>query len=47
MTAVVVLQMGVSWTPSKIIWRLGREIDNPKSIYYWAFKVRIAVKMVE
>ena len=27
------------WTPSKMIARLGREIDNPDSVYYWAYKV--------
>lgn len=27
------------WTPSKIIHRLGKVIDNPDSIYYWAYKV--------
>lgn len=27
---------GTRWTPSKIIERLGREIDHPDSIYYWA-----------
>lgn len=36
--SVVVLQ-GVRWTPSKMIARLGKEIDNPESICYWAQKV--------
>jgi deoxyhypusine synthase len=31
---------GTSWTPSKIINRLGKEINNPESVYYWAWKVR-------
>ncbi|VUZ45593.1 unnamed protein product [Hymenolepis diminuta] len=33
----------VSWTPSKIINRLGKEIDNPDSIYYWCYKNGIPV----
>lgn len=31
---------GTHWTPSKMIHRLGKEINNPESVYYWAFKVR-------
>ncbi|PSR77843.1 Deoxyhypusine synthase [Coniella lustricola] len=31
------------WTPSKVIHRLGKEIDNPASVYYWAYKNRIPV----
>nr|CAG4640944.1 EOG090X07TT [Eulimnadia texana] len=27
---------GVNWTPSKIIAKLGRAINNPDSVYYWA-----------
>ncbi|KAM3598385.1 uncharacterized protein V6R79_017347 [Siganus canaliculatus] len=34
---------GVSWTPSKMIRRLGQEIDNPESVYYWAYKNNIPV----
>lgn len=34
---------GIIWTPSKIIRRLGREIDHPDSIYYWAYKNNIPV----
>jgi len=34
---------GVKWTPSKIIQRLGEEIDNPESIYYWTSKNNIPV----
>ncbi|XP_044729123.1 probable deoxyhypusine synthase [Chrysoperla carnea] len=33
----------VTWTPSKIIQRLGEKIDNPESIYYWAAKNHIPV----
>ncbi|XP_008047238.1 deoxyhypusine synthase isoform X2 [Carlito syrichta] len=29
---------GVKWTPSKMIARLGKEINNPESVYYWAQK---------
>lgn len=34
---------GVLWTPSKMIARLGKEIDNPESVYYWAYKNNIPV----
>ena len=38
MCACTCLQ-GVNWTPSKMIARLGKEIDHPDSVYYWAYKV--------
>ena len=31
------------WTPSRVIHRLGKAIDNPESIYYWAYKNDIPV----
>ncbi|XP_039270310.2 deoxyhypusine synthase-like isoform X1 [Styela clava] len=34
---------GTKWTPSKMIWRLGKEIDNPDSVYYWCYKNQIPV----
>ncbi|PNH06092.1 Deoxyhypusine synthase, partial [Tetrabaena socialis] len=34
---------GVNWTPSKLIDRLGKEINHPDSIYYWAHKNGIPV----
>ncbi|OBS74022.1 hypothetical protein A6R68_15433 [Neotoma lepida] len=34
---------GVKWTPSKMISRLGKEINNPESVYYWAHKNHIPV----
>ncbi|KAK2147749.1 hypothetical protein LSH36_538g02073 [Paralvinella palmiformis] len=34
---------GVMWTPSKIIARLGKEINNPESVYYWCYKNNIPV----
>ncbi|CAG8553984.1 7653_t:CDS:2 [Diversispora eburnea] len=34
---------GTIWSPSKIIDRLGKEINNPESIYYWAHKNKIPV----
>ncbi|XP_073351085.1 deoxyhypusine synthase-like [Pagrus major] len=34
---------GVRWTPSKIIHRLGKEINNPESVCYWAYKNNIPV----
>lgn len=33
----------ISWTPSKIIHRLGKEINDERSVYYWAFKNNIPV----
>lgn len=30
---------GIRWTPSKMIHRLGKEINNTDSVYYWAYKV--------
>ncbi|KAJ8345848.1 hypothetical protein SKAU_G00300410 [Synaphobranchus kaupii] len=34
---------GTHWTPSKLINRLGKEINNPESVYYWAYKNDIPV----
>jgi deoxyhypusine synthase len=31
------------WTPSSFIRRLGKEIRNEESVYYWAYKVNIAI----
>lgn len=31
------------WTPSKVIHRLGREIDDERSVYHWAWKNDIPV----
>ncbi|XP_011310363.1 probable deoxyhypusine synthase [Fopius arisanus] len=36
-------EKGIVWSPSKIIQRLGEEINNPESIYYWAAKNKIPV----
>ncbi|XP_043680963.1 probable deoxyhypusine synthase [Vespula pensylvanica] len=36
-------EQGTLWTPSKIITRLGEEINNEESIYYWAAKNKIPV----
>lgn len=36
-------KLGTRWTPSKIIHRLGKEINNEDSVYYWAFKNDIPV----
>ncbi|KAI5290542.1 Deoxyhypusine synthase, partial [Ascosphaera aggregata] len=33
----------IHWTPSKIIHRLGKEINNEESVYYWAWKNDIPV----
>lgn len=32
-------ESGEVWSPSSFIRRLGMEIDNEESVYYWAFKV--------
>ncbi|KAM4598561.1 deoxyhypusine synthase-like [Polymixia lowei] len=34
---------GTRWTPSKMIHRLGKEINNENSVYYWAYKHNIPV----
>ncbi|KAL5012532.1 hypothetical protein ScPMuIL_011083 [Solemya velum] len=34
---------GTCWTPSKMIARLGKEIENEESVYYWAYKNNIPV----
>ncbi|XP_068605749.1 deoxyhypusine synthase [Brachionichthys hirsutus] len=34
---------GTHWTPSKMIHRLGKEINNTESVYYWAYKNNIPV----
>jgi len=31
----------VIWSPSKMIARLGKEINSTESVYYWAYKVRL------
>lgn len=36
-------EKGVLWTPSKMIARLGEEINHEDSIYYWAAKNKIPV----
>jgi len=36
-------EQGIIWTPSKVIARLGQEIDNKESIYYWCYKNNIPV----
>ncbi|KAG5637781.1 hypothetical protein H0H81_003282 [Sphagnurus paluster] len=33
------LATGDVWTPSSFIRRLGKEINNEESVYYWAYKV--------
>ncbi|EGR34315.1 hypothetical protein IMG5_016550 [Ichthyophthirius multifiliis] len=37
------VKQGNIWSPSKIIKRLGEKINNPESIYYWAYKNNIPV----
>jgi deoxyhypusine synthase len=33
----------INWTPSKVIHRLGKEINDEQSVYYWAYKNDIPV----
>lgn len=35
------VSQNVLWTPSKLIARLGKEINNESSYLYWAYKVSI------
>lgn len=35
----------VKWTPSTVINRLGKEIDNEESVYYWCYKVSLKTPM--
>ena len=34
-------ETGQVWCPSSFIRRLGKEINNEESVYYWAYKVNI------
>jgi deoxyhypusine synthase len=34
---------GVLWTPSRMIHRLGKEINHPDSVYYWCYRHNIPV----
>lgn len=36
-------EQGAQWTPSRMIARLGQEINHPDSIYYWAWRNNIPV----
>jgi len=36
-------EKGIIWSPSTVINRLGKEINHPSSIYYWAYKNNIPV----
>lgn len=36
-------EFNIIWTPSKMIRRLGKEINNKKSVWYWCFKNNIPV----
>ncbi|KAF7256138.1 hypothetical protein EG68_05877 [Paragonimus skrjabini miyazakii] len=41
---IVQYDMGCNWTPSKMIDRLGKEINHPDSIYYWCHVMKIGVE---
>lgn len=34
---------GICWTPSKLVYRLGKEINNHNSICYWAWRNQIPI----
>lgn len=36
-------ELGTVWTPSSFIHRLGKEINNEESVYYWCYKNNIPV----
>eukprot|EP00899_Mesostigma_viride_P015673 jgi/Mesvir1/24106/Mv10828-RA.1 len=36
-------EQGVLWTPSRMIHRFGKEINDPRSVYYWAYQNDIPV----
>lgn len=36
-------EQGVAWTPSKMIHRLGKEINDERSVYFWCYKNNIPV----
>jgi deoxyhypusine synthase len=36
-------EQGTNWTPSKLIERMGQEINNEESVYYWCYKNNIPV----
>ncbi|OCF58639.1 deoxyhypusine synthase [Kwoniella mangroviensis CBS 10435] len=36
-------EVGTKWSPSSVIDRLGKEIDNEESVYYWCYKNNIPV----
>lgn len=36
-------EQGVKWSPSSVIRRLGKEINNEDSVYYWCYKNDIPV----
>ena len=40
-------QSGQAWTPSKIVHRLGKEINNEELIYYWAHKTTFLFFLLE
>ena len=40
---LIIYFQGKIWSPSKIITRLGEEINDPSSIAYWAAKNKIPI----
>eukprot|EP01147_Barroeca_monosierra_P009956 gene9956-2133_t len=43
LSTLIFHDQGECWSPSSMIHRLGKEIDNPDSVYYWAYKNNIPV----
>ena len=41
LTFFLFVLQNVLWTPSKVIARLGKEINNESSYLYWAYKVNV------
>lgn len=39
-------ESGEVWTPSSVIRRLGKEINNEESVYYWAYKVHTLMRPI-
>lgn len=39
--------LGAVWTPSTVIRRLGKEINDERSVYYWAYKVSLLLCFVK
>lgn len=43
LVVIFILIQGVLWILSKMIVRLGKEIDNFEFVYYWVYKVSLLI----